>query len=284
MTVTRANGVSNDLLDRSILVRDDSNMSNMANEQTVNGGSKVKKYLPLLIIVAIFALFFLLGFDEYLTFNALSENRDSLLSYVEQHYVLALLIYLGFYVIAVAASLPGGLLLTISGGFLFGWVVGGLVTVIAATIGATILFVVAATSVGNTLRQRAGPWLKKLEAGFQDNALSYLLFLRLVPAFPFWLVNIAPAFLGVSLRTYVIGTFVGIIPGTFVFAFLGTGLDSIIVEQQEKVAICKASGQAICEESFQLGSLFTTEIVLSFVALGVISLLPIVIKRFRRSA
>ena len=259
-------------------------MSNMANEQTVNGGSKVKKYLPLLIIVAIFALFFLLGFDEYLTFNALSENRDSLLSYVEQHYVLALLIYLGFYVIAVAASLPGGLLLTISGGFLFGWVVGGLVTVIAATIGATILFVVAATSVGNTLRQRAGPWLKKLEAGFQDNALSYLLFLRLVPAFPFWLVNIAPAFLGVSLRTYVIGTFVGIIPGTFVFAFLGTGLDSIIVEQQEKVAICKASGQAICEESFQLGSLFTTEIVLSFVALGVISLLPIVIKRFRRSA
>jgi len=259
-------------------------MSNMANEQAVNGGSKVKKYLPLLIIVAIFALFFLLGFDEYLTFNALSENRDSLLSYVEQHYVLALLIYLGFYVIAVAASLPGGLLLTISGGFLFGWVVGGLVTVIAATIGATILFVVAATSVGNTLRQRAGPWLKKLEAGFQDNALSYLLFLRLVPAFPFWLVNIAPAFLGVSLRTYVIGTFVGIIPGTFVFAFLGTGLDSIIVEQQEKVAICKASGQAICEESFQLGSLFTTEIVLSFVALGVISLLPIVIKRFRRSA
>ena len=256
----------------------------MANGQTVSGGSKVKKFLPLLVIAAIFALFFVFGLDEYLTFKALSENRDNLLTYVEQNYAIALLLYLGLYTVAVAASLPGGLLLTISGGFLFGWFVGGLVTVVAATLGATVLFIIAATSVGEALRERAGPWLKKLEAGFKDNALSYLLFLRLVPAFPFWLVNIAPAFLGVSLRTYIIGTFVGIIPGTFVFAFLGPGLDSIIVEQQEKVATCKASGQAVCEESFQLGSLITTEIILSFVALGVISLLPIALKRFRRSA
>ncbi len=259
-------------------------MSNTANGQTVEAGSKVKKFLPLVIIAAVFALFFILGLDEYLSFKALSENRDKLLEFVANNYVVALLLYLVLYTIAVAASLPGGLLLTISGGFLFGWFVGGLVTVVAATIGATILFMVAATSVGEVLRQKAGPWLKRLEHGFQDNALSYLLFLRLVPAFPFWLVNIAPAFLGVPLRTYIIGTFVGIIPGTFVFAFLGTGLDSIIVEQQEKVAACKASGQAICNENFELGSLITTEIILAFVALGVISLIPIVIKRFKRSA
>jgi len=259
-------------------------MSNTANGQPAGAVSKYKKHLPLVIIAAVFALFFILGLDDYLSFKALSENRDKLLEFVQDNYVIALILYLVLYTIAVAASLPGGLLLTISGGFLFGWFVGGLVTVVAATVGATILFMVAATSVGEVLRQKAGPWLKKLEQGFKDNALSYLLFLRLVPAFPFWLVNIAPAFLGVQLRTYVIGTFFGIIPGTFVFAFLGTGLDSIIVEQQEKVAACKASGEAVCNETFELGSLITTEIILAFVALGVISLIPIAIKRIRRSA
>lgn len=106
------------------------------------------------------------------------------------------------------------------------------------------------------------------------------MFLRLVPAFPFWLVNIAPAFLGVKLKTYIIGTLFGIIPGTFVFAFLGVGLDSIIVEQKGKYDACMASGQTGCTLDFQISSLITTEIILSFVALGVVSLLPIVIKKY----
>ena len=245
-------------------------------------GSKFKKYMPLLIIGLLFVSFFLFGLDQYLSFSYISENRDSLLSMVEEHYVLALIAYFLFYTIAVAASLPGGLLITISGGFLFGWFVGGLVTVFAATIGASILFLVATTSLGDVLKARAGPWLNKLEAGFQQNAFSYLLFLRLVPAFPFWLVNIAPAFLGISLRTYVIGTFIGIIPGTFVFAFLGRGLDSIILEQRAMYEACVNSGKADCTYSFEVGSLITPEIILSFVALGTISLLPVIVKRFRK--
>jgi len=245
-------------------------------------GSKFKKYMPLLIIGVVFLSFFIFGLDEYLSFSYISENRDRLLLLVEDHYVLALLAYFIFYIVAVAASLPGGLLITISGGFLFGWFVGGLVTVFAATIGASILFLIATTSLGDVLRARAGPWLSKLESGFQQNAFNYLLFLRLVPAFPFWLINIAPAFLGIPLRTYVIATFVGIIPGTFVFAFLGRGLDSIIVEQKVMYEACVNSGKVDCSYNFEVGSLVTPEIILSFVALGAISLLPVILKRFRK--
>ena len=141
---------------------------------------------------------------------------------------------------AVALSLPGGLILTATGGLLFGWLVGGLAAVVGATIGATILFLIARTALGEALSERAGAWLAKLREGFKEDALSYLLFLRLVPAFPFWFVNIAPAILGVPLRTYVIGTFFGIIPATFAFASAGAGLDSVIVAAKAEYAACVA--------------------------------------------
>lgn len=257
-------------------------MANGVEEKMLQTSGQVKKYLPLLCMIALFASFFIFGLDKYLSFEFVSENRDRLLNLVAENFVISLLIYFILYVIAVAASLPGGLLLTICGGFLFGWFVAGLTTVFAATLGATILFVIAATSLGDLLREKAGPWLSKLEKGFQENALNYLLFLRLVPAFPFWLVNIAPAFLGVKLRTYVIGTFFGIIPGTFVFAYIGTGLDSIIVEQQSKYQACLAKGDEACTLSFDFGSLVTPEIIISFVALGVISVVPVILKKLKK--
>ena len=249
-----------------------------------DSGFSIKKMVPLLVIAGVIAAFFILGLDDYLTFQALSDNRDRLIDFVSANFLLAALLYMGLYIAVVAFSLPGGLLMTVTGGFLFGWFAAGLMTVFAATIGATILFLIAATSLGEPLRKKAGPKLKKLEDGFAENALSYLLFLRLVPAFPFWLVNIAPAFLGVKLSTYVIGTFVGIIPGTFVFAFLGGGLDSIIREQQASYQACLDSGQSDCVLDFEISSLVTTEILFSFIALGVIALLPIVLKKFRKSS
>ena len=266
------------------LAGSESRMGNAADQKgNAGNGLSVKKLMPLFFILLLLAAFFVFGLDEYLTFRALSENRDRLLDFVDENYLLAALLYMIFYVVAVAGSFPGGLLMTVSGGFLFGWVAAGCMTVVAATVGATILFMIAATSLGEPLRRRAGPWLKKLEAGFSENALSYLLFLRLVPVFPFWLVNIAPAFLRVKLGTYIIGTFVGIIPGTFVFAYLGGGLDSIIVEQQSKYQSCLASGRSDCTLDFQISSLITPEIIVSLCALGVISLLPIVLKKFRKT-
>lgn len=256
-----------------------------AADGTGNAGNWLtfKKLAPLLVIAIAIILFFLFDLDEYLTFQALSEHRDRLMEFVTANYLVAALIYMGLYIVAVALSLPGGLLMTVTGGFLFGWIAAGIMTVFAATIGSTLIFMIAATSLGEPLRKKAGPTLKKLEEGFRENALSYLLFLRLVPVFPFWLVNIAPAFLGVKLSTYVIGTLLGIIPGTFVFAYLGGGLDSIIREQQSVYQACLDSRRTDCVLDFQFSSLVTTEILLSFIALGVIALLPVVVKKIRKA-
>ena len=111
------------------------------------------------------------------------------------------------YALATACSIPGGLILTVGAGFMFGSLLATFWVVLGATLGATGIFLAARSALGGFLRQRAGPFLQKMEAGFQANELNYLLVLRLIPLFPFWLVNIVPAFLGVSLRNYVIGTF-----------------------------------------------------------------------------
>ncbi len=241
----------------------------------------VTRLLPLALVALAIAAFFAFGLDNYLTFRALSENRDRLLDFVASHYVAAAMLYMSIYIAVVALSLPGGLLMTVTGGFLFGWVAAGVMTVIAATLGATLIFLIAATSLGTPLRARAGPWLKKLEAGFAENAMSYLLFLRLVPLFPFWLVNVAPAFLGVRTGTYILGTLIGIIPGTFAFAYLGGGLDSIIRQQQATYSACMEAGRANCALDFQISSLLTGEMLVAFAALGVLALVPVIVKKLR---
>ena len=240
------------------------------------------RLIPLCAVLAAIAAFFIFDLDSYLTFRALSDHRDRLLHFVADNYVIAALLYMALYVVVVALSLPGGLLMTVTGGFLFGWIAAGAMTVFAATAGATLIFMIAATSLGAPLREKAGPWLKKLEDGFAENAMSYMLFLRLVPLFPFWLVNIAPAFLGVGLGTYIIGTLVGIIPGTFAFAYLGGSLDSIIREQQSVYQACLDADRADCVLDFQISSLVTGEILVALAALGAIALLPVVLKKFRR--
>jgi uncharacterized membrane protein YdjX (TVP38/TMEM64 family) len=169
------------------------------------------------------------------------------------------------YVVAVAMSLPGGTVLSLIGGFLFGAVVSTGLVVVSATLGATILFVIAKSALGDALRVRAGPWMDKLAKGFQENELSYLLVLRLVPLFPFFVVNLVPAFLGVRLRDYVLATFFGIIPGTFVYNLADAGLGSIL-----------DSG-----EDFTVASVLTTEIKLALFGLAVLALLPVVYKKLK---
>jgi uncharacterized membrane protein YdjX (TVP38/TMEM64 family) len=146
---------------------------------------------------------------------------------VHAHKTQAVLAFIAAYIVVAAFSLPIGSLLSVAGGFLFGSVFGSAWIVIGATIGATILFLIAKTALGDPLRERFAAQLRPMEEGFRANAFSYLLILRLVPLFPFWLVNLAPAFFGVSLITFVITTFVGIIPGAFVFASIGNGLNAL---------------------------------------------------------
>ena len=220
---------------------------------------------PLLVLVAGLVAFFASGAYRYVDFEVLRENRTQLQDWVDRYTLGALAVYFLVYVAVIAFSLPGGLLLTTVGGFLFGtWLAGGIV-VFAATLGATILFLAARTAFAEVLRAKAGSTIDRMEAGFRENAMSYLLVLRLVPLFPFFLVNLVPAFLGVSLRTYVIATFFGIIPGTFVFASVGNGFGKLFDMGGEP----------------DFGIIYNAEIIGPLLALAVLSCLPILYKRYQ---
>lgn len=249
------------------------------------GASSIKRWLPLVVLAAAMALAFSMGWHKYLSFKTIGLNYDWLKTYIAEHFVWALLGYMAIYIAVVALSLPGGLIMTLSGGLLFGWQVGAPATIVAATIGATLLFIVAKTSLGESLAAKAGPWLSKLRDGFRDNALSYLLFLRLVPAFPFVVVNLAPALLGVSLSTFVLGTFFGIVPGTTAFSVAGAGLGSVVEAQnkvyQDCVAAHPASHDTDCTYSIDTSALVTKELIAAFVLLGVVALIPVALKKFR---
>jgi uncharacterized membrane protein YdjX (TVP38/TMEM64 family) len=231
----------------------------------MHSGALIKRVLPVLILLAGIAAFFGLGVHNYVTFDALRQHRGELMAFVAGMPVMAALLYLLVYAGVIAFSLPGGAVLTLTGGFLFGNLLGTALTVVAATIGATLLFVAARTALGDVLRAKAGPFLARMEEGFKENALSYMLVLRLIPAFPFFVVNLVPAFLGVPLRTYVIGTFLGIIPGTFVFSSIGAGLGSIFDSMQE----------------FTLMGALTPQVLTALIGLAVLSLVPIAYKKLK---
>ena len=250
----------------------------------VNDRLSIQRLLPLIALLAVPVLCYATGAYKLLSLELLAQYHTTLKDWIGTHFVLAVLGYIAFYALATALSLPAGLIITVAGGLLFGWVAGGAATVVGATIGATILFQVAKTSLGSGLVKQAGPWLEKLSAGFREDAFNYLLFLRLVPAFPFVIVNLVPAVLGMAFWPYVTATFFGIIPGTLAFSYVGTGLESVIDAATASYQSClsgkSASDAAACHLTVNAGSLVTPQILIALAALAVVSLLPILIKRF----
>jgi uncharacterized membrane protein YdjX (TVP38/TMEM64 family) len=242
------------------------------------------RYAPVAIIVGVMALIVFMGWHREVTAENIVALRDRFHHLLAEHCVVSVLAYMAVYAALAALSLPGCPIVTAMGGLMFGWLVGGAAAVVGATTGATLLFLIARSAMGGMLSERAAPWLTKLRQGFKEDALSYLLFLRLVPAFPFWFVNIAPAVLGVSLRTYVIGTFFGIIPGTFAFASAGAGLDSVIMAAKAEYAQCVAEfGMEACRLTIRGSSLVTKELLLALLLLGVVALIPVALRRWRNS-
>jgi uncharacterized membrane protein YdjX (TVP38/TMEM64 family) len=237
-------------------------------EADAPGGARGKSLLwrlaPVLVIVAVAASFFVLGLDEYVSFEVIRANQAELQAFVSQNFVIAALAYVALYATVVAASVPGALVLTITGGFLFGTFAGTGLTLFGATVGATGIFLIARTALGDVLRRRTGGALARMAEGFREDAFNYLLVLRLIPIFPFFIVNLAPAFLGVPLRTFFIATFIGIAPGTFVYSSVGAGLGSVF-----------ARG-----EDFSAGGILTPEIVTALVGLAVLAVIPVIYRRF----
>ena len=202
---------------------------------------------------------------QYVGCDALRDHRQGLLDYVAAQRLTAIALFFLLYVVVTALSLPVATLVTIAGGFLFGTLLGTVMVVLAATLGATVLFIVAKTLLGDALRKKAGPRLDKMAKGFEENAFSYLLVLRLVPLFPFWLVNVAPAFMGVRLPTFFLATLLGIVPGTFVYVSVGAGLGSIF----------DAGGEC------SLTGIFTPQVMIALIGLAVLALVPLAYKKFK---
>ena len=185
------------------------------------------KIVVALIFSAAIAAFFYFDLKQYVTLESLKAHRDDLLNYTRAHFVTAVLIFAAIYLLQTTFSLPGGALLTVTGGFLFGSFLGTLIVIIPATLGATLAFLAARYLLRDWVERRFGDRLKTIQKGFAKNSFSYLLTLRLIPLFPFFLVNLVSGLTRISLGTYLAATALGIIPGSFVFANAGRQLGSI---------------------------------------------------------
>jgi uncharacterized membrane protein YdjX (TVP38/TMEM64 family) len=226
----------------------------------------LKRWVWLIILFFGLIAYFYFDLSRYLSFTALKHNHALFLAWTHQHYLLAVAAFMLIYIMAVAASIPGAIFLTLVGGFLFGIVWGTLYVVISATIGALCLFLAVRTALEPWIAKKAGPWVTKMRAGFQAHALQYLLMLRLIPIFPFWAVNIVPALLGVNTATFIFATFIGIMPGSFVYVTLGSGLGQLF--DQNKTP--------------DLSIIFTPKIFYPLIALGLLACLPSIYQFVKR--
>lgn len=243
--------------------------------------------LVLLFLLTLILFSFIKGWNNFLTIEWIGKNYTLLQSSVQEHFILALMIYMFLYVVIVFLCLPLSLVATLSGGLLFGWKIGATSAIFSATLGATLLFEVAKTSLGSLFLENITPWLAKLRDGFNKNAFSYLLFLRLVPLFPFFVINLVPAFLNVPLKTFISATFLGILPATFAYSYAGSSLASVVEAQNLGYATClarqKIEKELECPYVLDTNHLLTPEVLYALVFLGCVALLPVVLKRRERS-
>lgn len=223
------------------------------------------RWLPLVILVVGIALFFYFRLYTYLTFGELAKQRFTLLQWTQAHYFLSIVFFMLSYTLLVAFSFPGATLFTLLGGFLFGVPQGTLYVVVAATMGACIIFLAVKTSLGNSLAKKGSKWIVTLEKGFQENAFSYLLVLRFIPLFPFWVINIVAGVLNVRFRAYVLATFIGIIPGSLVFVAVGNGLGSLFDKG----------------ETPDFSIIFSAPVLLPLIGLSILSIVPIIYKKIK---
>lgn len=240
------------------MIRHDAAMiTPVANQRESNSSNLGKISIAVGIVLAIGA-FFYFDLGRFLSLTALKENRDSLLAFTEANFAAAVGIFIVAYAVVTGLSLPGAVILTLAGGFLFGAVFATLCVNIGATTGATLAFLTARYLLRDTVEQKFGKWLGPFQEGFAKNAFSYLLTLRLIPLFPFFVVNLVSGLTRVNVGTYVAATAIGIIPGSFVYAYAGRQL--VTINSLKEIA--------------------SPNVVGAFVLLGLLALVPGVYKKF----
>ena len=229
--------------------------------------SKLRRFLPLVIILAALAAFFALGGPKYISLDSLRDNQEFLKGFVADNYIIAIVGFMALYAVLVAISVPGAGFLSIFGGFLFGVTTGTPAVVVGATIGATVIFLIARSALGTGLAAKAGPFMRNFEKGLKENELSYLFILRLVPIFPFFIVNIVPALFDVKVRNYVLTTLFGIVPGSLVYVSVGNGIGDALA----------AGGDVPLS-----GLMFRPAVILPIVGLILLSMIPVAYKKFAK--
>ena len=200
-----------------------------------------------------------------MSLDSFRAHQIEIVKFIQSKYYLSVLIFIGLYVFSTALSIPGALILTMMGGYLFGALLGALFSLIGAIVGASILFIAARSAFGELLKPKIGSSIERMRNELTKNAFFYLLFLRLTPVFPFFVVNIAPAFLNISFSKYFLASFLGMIPGTAVYALMGSGLNKTLVTG----------------EGFDKIPNVSLEFLAGLVGLAVLSLVPIVIRRWK---
>lgn len=239
------------------MIRNDAAMiTPVANQQESNSSNLGKISIAIGIVLAIGA-FFYFDLGRFLSLAALKDNRDSLLAFTDSNLTASVGIFILVYTVVTGLSLPGAVILTLAGGFLFGAVGATLCVNIGATTGATLAFLTARYLLRDTVEQKFGRWLGPFQAGFAKNAFSYLLTLRLIPLFPFFVVNLVSGLTRVNVGTYIAATAIGIIPGSFVYAYAGRQLGTIN----------------------SLTEIASPNVIGAFVLLGLLALVPVVYKR-----
>ena len=216
------------------------------------------KVIIALVIGLAIGAFFYFNLGRFLSLDALKDNRDHLLAFTETNYVAAVGIFIVAYAIVTGLSLPGAVILTLAGGFVFGAVLGTVFVNLGATTGATLAFLTARYVLRDTVEQKFGKSLRPFQEGFAKNAFSYLLTLRLIPLFPFFVVNLVSGLTRVSAGTYIGATALGIIPGSFVYAYAGRQLGTMN----------------------SLKEIASPNVIGAFVLLGLLALVPVLYKRF----
>ncbi len=222
------------------------------------------RHLPLLVILVVAAVG-AFTLRDYLSFDALRDNREALIAFRDANFILTILGFVAAYIVIVAFSLPGALIATLTGGFLFGTLGGSALSVTGATIGAVIIFLAARYGLGEKLKARMDTsqgTVRKVKEGIDENQWSMLFFLRLVPVVPFFVANLVPAFLAVPLYRFAISTFFGIIPGSLVYSSVGAGLGTVFERG----------------DTPDLGLIFEPHILLPILGLSALSLMPVVVK------
>lgn len=240
---------------------------------------RLRRWLPLGILVCISLAVLVSGAAHLLSLDRLLASRAWLRDFVEAGFFRALVAAYLIYVGAVVVSVPATLILTMVCGFLFGIVPGALTAVAAATTGAAIVFAIGRGPGADLLRRAGGTRIAPLAAGFRRDAFGYILVLRLLPLFPFWMTNLAPAACGVKVRVFVGATLLGLLPGALVYAATGAGVEDVVAAHANARAACLAAGAFGCDDALSLRGLITPKMVAGLAMLAVFALGGIVLSR-----